>query len=159
MKDNGPKGRHDLAMVTILFKDRTYIMRQVDLTTTRELEVDGTVYRMPTSPYRLTGSYWPFKARSMARAIFKDHHYNVDFMEGDPEAVTVGKAHQLAEHRYILPSSFTAMLNERGNDKMIRSMNKKNAMGIGGGKLVLLVGGVAAAVIILMVLMGGIKFI
>ena len=143
------KRRHRLAIGTCLFNDHTYSTIDLDIDQDTSIEWGGLDYVVPDIPYEVTG-WWPFKARTFKRIFIKDKHYNIDWLEGNPVAVSITSAHETAEHKYILPSTFKAMLLEKGQANMFMSMKKKNKLPISAKWIILIVIIVIAILFILL---------
>jgi hypothetical protein len=139
--------------VTILYPDRTYRSQRVDIDKARTVNIDGMDYALPSVPYRLRG-WWPFKARSLKRALFKDEMFNVDYYEGNPHPIDIMGAHKTASHTYISPSTFTMMIKESMYDKSIKSMARKNALGLSNKWLVIILAVIGVGALIAMKVFG-----
>lgn len=148
------KGRHRLAMATVYHPDHTYTTQVIDLNRNPEsIEVEGKSYNIPEIPLRVHG-WWPFKARSFTRALFKDEYYAIDWQEGNPVPLSLVGAHESAEHKMILPSTFAGMLRESMYSNMLLSMKKKNAIGLDNKVLIIILAVVGVAGFVVLYMMG-----
>ena len=145
--------RHRMAMVTIFFTDQTYSLIQVDIDKQKgKLTVEDFDYELPSMPMKVQG-WWPFKARTLKAAIFKDAHYNIDFTEGDSRPVNIN--YELDdESNYIHPMTYKAMVNEKGYEKMLQSIKKKKIGGPDTKWLIIIVAIVAVAGLIIAKMVG-----
>jgi hypothetical protein len=144
------QGCHDLVMCTVYFEDRTYLTRQFDLKTGKKtIEIEGNTYNLPTFPCRTRG-FWPFKPRNLMAYILPDKHYAVDWMEGNPEPISIVSAHSTASKTNILPSTFSSMVRENMNMQMLASLRKKANFSMDSKKLILILVlvGVAAFIVL-----------
>lgn len=148
------KGKHRLAMGTVFFDDHTYKTQVIDLNRNlKTVEVEGKSYEIPEIPLKLNG-WWPFKARTPIRALFKDEHFAIDWREGDPKALSLVGAHLAAEHKMILPSTFAGMLRESMYSNMLLSMKKKNALGMDNKTLIIILAVIGVVGFIALYMMG-----
>ncbi len=148
------KGRHRLVMATVFFNDQTYLTKVIDLNRDpKTVEFEGVEYTLPETPLKMNG-WWPFKARTPLRKIFRDDHYCVDWREGNPEAVSLVGAHATAEYNKMLPSTFAAMVRENLHSNMFLSMKKKNALGMDNKMLIIILAVIGVVGFVALYMMG-----
>lgn len=143
--------RHRLAMATLLFKDRTYSVKEIDIDETQLVEFDNQTYAVPPIPYDLK-KWWPFKARTFKRWFMPDGHYIIIWNEGDYNAIDISWAHANATHKNIMPSSWGGLIKETLFAQSVNSMKAKNKLHLDRKWLVLIV--IAIVVVVVVVVLG-----
>jgi hypothetical protein len=139
--------RHRLAMATLLFKDRTYAVKEIDIDETQLVEFENQTYAVPPIPYDMV-KWWPFKARTLKRWFLPDSHYIIIWNEGDYNAIDISWAHANATHKNIMPSSWGGLIKETLFAQSVNSMKAKNKMHLDRKWLVLIVIAIVAVVVV-----------
>jgi hypothetical protein len=148
------KSKHRMAMAMLLYKDRTFEAKEIDVDKERTVFFQGIGYTVPDIPYNMT-KWWPFKARTYKRIIFPDQHYNIVWNEGEPQAIDITWAHMTAEHKNIMPSSWGGLIKETLFAQSVNSMKAKNKLHL-DRKWVIVIVAVVAIVAVLIILGTGV---
>jgi hypothetical protein len=148
-KSNKKKQRqkHRLAMATLLYKDRTYSCKEIDIDETELVAFENDIYAVPPIPYNLV-KWWPFKARNFKRWFMPDGHYIIIWNEGNYNAMDISWAHANATHKNIMPSSWGGLIKETLFAQSINSMKAKNKLHLDRKWLVLIVIAIVAVVVV-----------
>jgi hypothetical protein len=141
--------RHRLAMATLLYKDRTYSCKEIDIDETELVRFgkDESTYNVPPIPYNLV-KWWPFKSRTFKRWFMPDQHYIIIWNEGEYNAMDISWAHANATHKNIMPSSWGGLIKETLFAQSVNSMKAKNKLHLERKWLVLIVIAIVAVVVV-----------
>ena len=150
------KKRHRMAMVTVFFKDNTYLTQQIDVEKVKgKLSIADFEYELPSMPMKVRG-WWPFKARTFKSFFFPDAHYNIDFIEGISKALDINYQVEGDSH-YLHPMTYTSLVNEKGHSKMMSSIKKKKAVGLDRKWMAIIIIVIIVAAVLILSMTGAIK--